>query len=330
MRPTAAWTFCLLIASVMSLGVRPRLCHAIGIEPDLHAVVGRRQHRDIADSRHALEAVDDVDGRVVGEKQLVVSPVRRRHRHDLQQRRRLLGHADALAAHLHGQLRFSQSDPVLGLDGVEIGIGADREGHGERIAAVVAAGRLHVEHAVDADDARLQSAAPRWLRHLGAGARIVAGDRDLRRHDVGELRDRDLRHRDRAGERDDDETTTANRGRAMKIPDSIPYPTGLISVGWTTCPGRTRWMPSAMVSFAFAQPLGDDDACAAAFADLDAAHLDLVVLVDDQDEDATGLVGLQGLLRDQQRLVALADLGDHVDQRAVDQRSIGIRNTARA
>ena len=51
------------------------------------------------------------------------------------------------------------------------------------------------------------------------------------------------------------EMTTANRGLAMNIPESIPYPTGLISVGWTTCPGRTRWMPSVMTRSPSLSPL---------------------------------------------------------------------------
>ena len=155
----------------MSLRRQPEARHAVGVEPHRHAVVGRREQRDVADAGDALELVDDVDGRVVGEKELVVAAVRRRQRDDLQQRRRLLLDADALRLDLGGQLRLGEADAVLHLDGVEIGIGADREGDGERVAAVVAAGRLHVEHLVDADDLRLDRLRDRRLHHLGAGAR---------------------------------------------------------------------------------------------------------------------------------------------------------------
>ena len=39
--------------------------HAVALEPDPHAVVGRRQQRHVADAGHALQSVDDVDGRVI-------------------------------------------------------------------------------------------------------------------------------------------------------------------------------------------------------------------------------------------------------------------------
>ena len=47
--------------------------------------------------------------------------------------------------------------------------------------------------------------APTLLRHhVAGGARVGGGDRDLRRRDVGILRDRQAEHRQRAAERDDD------------------------------------------------------------------------------------------------------------------------------
>ena len=112
--------------------------------------------------------------------------------------------ADALGAHFRGQLRLGEIDPVLHQHRVDVGIGADREGDVQRVAAVVAAGRLHVDHLVDADDARLDGLRHDGLDHLGAGARIAGRDLNLRRNDVGKLRDRNCFERDQAGKRDDD------------------------------------------------------------------------------------------------------------------------------
>ena len=59
------------------------------------------------------------------------------------------------------------------------------------------------------------------------------------------------------------------------------------------------------------------------WADFDAAHFDLAGAVDHQHE-GTALVDLDRLLRDQQRSLRLADLGDHGDELAVDEHAVGI------
>ena len=98
------------------------------------------------------------------------------------------------------QLRLGEIDPVLDVDRVDVGIGAEREGDGERVAAVGADGRLHVEHVVDAVDLLLDRLGDRLLDHLGAGPGIAPGHLHLRRHDVGKLGERDREDRD-AGRR---------------------------------------------------------------------------------------------------------------------------------
>ena len=70
--------------------------------------------------------------------------------------------------------------------------------------SVGGAGRLVIERVVDTVDLLLD-----WLRHgrfdhFGVGARIGGVERHLRRHDLGELRDRDRGDGDDAGKRDDD------------------------------------------------------------------------------------------------------------------------------
>src|SRR5918994_3234749 len=78
------------------------------------------------------------------------------------------------------------------------------EGDVQRVAAVGAAGRLHVEHVVDAVDLLLDRLGDALFDHLGARPRIAAGHLHLRWHDVGILGDRNREDRDQAGERDYD------------------------------------------------------------------------------------------------------------------------------
>ena len=84
------------------------------------------------------------------------------------------------------------------------GLVPEREADGQRVAAVIAAVRLHVDHLVDADDLRLDRLRDGALHHLRRGTGVGGGDRHLRRHDVGKLRHRNAQHRQHAGDRDDD------------------------------------------------------------------------------------------------------------------------------
>ena len=182
----------------------PERRQAVGIEPDAHAVVERAEQVGVADAGHPLDVVEDVDGGVVAQEQRVVATVGRVDRQHLKDRRRLLLDGHALPADLLGQLRQRQRDPVLHVDCVDVGIGADGEADRQGVAAVVARGRLHVERLVDAHDLGLDRLRHGLLDHRGASARIACGDLHLRRHDVGELRDRQRRQGDQPGQGDDD------------------------------------------------------------------------------------------------------------------------------
>jgi len=102
------------------------------------------------------------------------------------------------------QERRRELGAVLDVHRVDIGIGAECEGDGEVVAAVGGAGRLEVERIVDASDLLLNGLRHGRLDDLGVGAGINRGQRHLRRHDLGELRHRDLEDREQAGEGDDD------------------------------------------------------------------------------------------------------------------------------
>ena len=54
----------------------------VRLDPDAHGVVAGAEQPHLADARHAVEDVVDVDVGVVGEEERVVGPVRRVERDD--------------------------------------------------------------------------------------------------------------------------------------------------------------------------------------------------------------------------------------------------------
>jgi hypothetical protein len=176
----------------------------VGADPGAHRIVLRTPQCGVAHARRALDLVEHVDGDVIRQVELVVRVLGRVERDHAEQRRRLLLDRDALALHVLRQARQRHLDAVVDVDGVGVGIGAEVERDGERVAAVVAAHALHVDRLVDADHLRLDRLRDGLLDHARIGARIERGDRDLRRHDVGILGDRDDVEREQARDRGDD------------------------------------------------------------------------------------------------------------------------------
>ena len=107
-----------------------------------------------------------------------------------------------LRLHRPRQGRQRELHPVLHQNLIDVRIGADREGDRQDIGAVGRAGRLHVEHLVDAVDLVLDRQRDRVDHGLGARAGIARGHLDRRRHDVRVFRYRQAIERDRA---DDDQ-----------------------------------------------------------------------------------------------------------------------------
>ena len=81
---------------------------------------------------------------------------------------------------------------------------ADRERDVERIRAVAAGGRLHVEHALHAIDLLLKRRRHRIGDDLRRSARIGRAHHNLRRRDLRELGDRQQREADQPRQCHDD------------------------------------------------------------------------------------------------------------------------------
>jgi hypothetical protein len=109
---------------------------------------------------------------------------------DAKQGGRFLFDGHALALNVLRQAGKSDLHPVVDVDGVDVGIGAELERRGERVAAVIAAHALHVDHLVDADDLGFDRLRNRSVDHRCRGAGEAGGDGDLGRNDIGILGDR--------------------------------------------------------------------------------------------------------------------------------------------
>jgi hypothetical protein len=126
---------------------------------------------------------------------------RRGDRDHAKQRRRLLLYRDALELDILRQLGQGNLDAVVDVDGVDVRVGTELEGAGQRVAAVIAAHALHVDHLVDADDLRLDRLCDGRVNDGGIGSRIEGRDRDLGGNDIRVLRNRDRKKRQKTGDR---------------------------------------------------------------------------------------------------------------------------------
>ena len=202
--PAVTGWLCSWMVLLTSRRRQPIGVELLRVEPDAHRVLADAQHLRVADARQARQLVDQVDGGVVRHVEAVEGRVRRGQRHDLQDRGRLLLHDHALRLDGHGQRGQRRAHLVLHQHLREIEVGADGEGHGERVGAGIGAVRLHVDHAFDAVDLQLDGQRHVVDDGLGAGARVGRRHLDGRRHDVGILGDRQGDQRDGAQDHDDD------------------------------------------------------------------------------------------------------------------------------
>jgi hypothetical protein len=124
--------------------------------------------------------------------------------HHQHQVGRTLAHGDADVAHVGRQTRRGGGDAVLHLHLGDVEIGAEVESDGDAEAPVRGGIRGHVEHVLDAVDLILDRRDHCGRDDLRAGARILAGDVDDRRRDLGILRDRQAQERHRPQDHEHD------------------------------------------------------------------------------------------------------------------------------
>ena len=181
-----------------------QLGHAVRLQPQADRVVEGTEDLGVTHARDALEVVDDVDQRVVGQEQRRPAGIRRGQRGDHQDVVGALLHRHAKLAHHVGQARFGNLDPVIDVDGGHVDVGADLEGRGDRQAAVGRGAGVEVEQVLDARELLLDGAGHRPGEGFGGGAGVGGGDHHRRRGDLGVLGDRQRTRGHQAGDHDDD------------------------------------------------------------------------------------------------------------------------------
>ena len=163
---------------------QPEVGQPVGLHPYLHGVVAAADVRDAADALHAAQHVQHVERGVVREVYFVELGVVRQQRDGHQPARSLLFDRDAVLDDFGREARLGLLHAVLNLDGRQVGVRVDVEGHGGGETSRVAARRLHVEHAGGSVQL-LFDGRRHGLRHgLGAGSRIGGRDLDHRGHDA--------------------------------------------------------------------------------------------------------------------------------------------------
>ncbi len=193
-------------------GGDPEARHLLGVDPHPHGVVARAEDGDVGDAGQALQLVDDVDRRVVGEEERVALVAGRHHRDDEQDVERALLHDDAVAAHLVGQPRQRALHPVVHLEDRLVDVGARLEGRGDLQVAVGGGGRAEVGEVLHARELLLDRRRHRARERLGARAGVGRGDEHGGRRDLGILGDRQDLRGDQAREHDDDRDDPGEHG----------------------------------------------------------------------------------------------------------------------
>ena len=184
------------------------------IEPDPHAVRPGAENLNLPDSRQTCDGVLQIDDRVVAQKRFIEPIVVGVQAADQQNIGADLLHLDSLGLHFLRQLRQSAIDGILheGYGGIEVG--TDREGHRERVAAVAAAGGLHVDGILDAVDALLDGDSHRGRHDIRARAGVACAHLDRRRHYFGILGHRQAEQADGA-QQDCDDGNNVGENRAL-------------------------------------------------------------------------------------------------------------------
>ena len=174
------------------------------VEPGADAVVALAHVVDVRDAVDPQQLVLDVDRGEVAQVDVVIPIIGREEIDDHQDIGGLLADRDPLVLDLGRQLRHGERHAVLHHHQGRIDVGADIEGHGQRVRAVVAHLRGHVEHALDAVDLLLDHRRHRVGHDRGTRPGVVDGHRHPGRRDPGILRHRQPDQRDPADQGDDD------------------------------------------------------------------------------------------------------------------------------
>ena len=225
--------------------------HALRVEPDTHAVVARAEDANLTDAGHPAQRVIQVEQGVVAQEHGVVAALRGCERNDLEKVGGGLAYGDAVTDNVRRKLALRDGNPVLDFDRIDVLVGADVEGHGQAVGAVVAALRAHVEHVLRAVDLLLDGGGDRLRYHVGIGAGKAGRHRDLRRNHLRILGNRKA-HRRQHAHQDHEQSNDGREDRALdeevEHDSTLAQPFFLGAAGGGPAPG---WLSTGAASTAF-------------------------------------------------------------------------------
>ncbi len=161
------------------------LGHFVGVEPDAHGVRLGNAEAGFPDAGQAAELVHQIDLRVIGEEERIVSLVVGDETNGDEEGGGDFFDGDTLALDLRRQAGQSDIDAVLGLDGSDVGIGAEFEGNVDDERAVVGHRRLVIEHPVKPDELLFDGLGDGLFQVECVAAEIAGGDLHGRRNYFG-------------------------------------------------------------------------------------------------------------------------------------------------
>ena len=163
--------------------------HADGIEPEAHGIFSFAEDEDVGHAGNALQGVANINVKIVADEEGGVALVGRKDRAAEDEILRGLGDGDSDLLDGGGEPSGSSVDAVLDVNRSEVGIAAEVESGGDGADAIVGAGGGDVLHALSAVDLLLEGGGNSGFDGLGAGSGIDGRDADLRRREIGKLRD---------------------------------------------------------------------------------------------------------------------------------------------
>ena len=164
-----------------------KLGQLVRLDPAAHGILAGSKDRHAGNARYARQLVVQIDVRIVGQKNVVVSPFRRKEIDQHERGGCGFLYRDSVVDDVNGQLRIRLVGTHLSQDLICARIGLDIEVGGQRHLTVVGVVGIHVVHVVHAAHLLFDRRGHGLLDGLSIGSGISRFHLNFRWRDVGEL-----------------------------------------------------------------------------------------------------------------------------------------------
>ena len=140
----------------------------VHVEPYTHRIFEPPEQRGIANAGNASQPIQHINSDIIADEQRGLLAAITVELEKFKDGRRSFAHRQAVALHLIRQTRDGLLNAVVDVDRIDVRVCSQLETHGQRVAAVVRAVGLHVDHFVHAHYRGLQRLG-NGLFHHGSG-----------------------------------------------------------------------------------------------------------------------------------------------------------------